>query len=151
LSASIVLLLVLSGGRKEAKRWRNTVLTRGGVNRFMSLQVELEHYRNVLIVRLRGELDHHTADVVRLRMEDAILRGNSEHVILSLKELVFMDSSGLGVILGRYKQIKAKGGKMAVCDVNPSVFRLFELSGLFKILEIHENERKALTSLEVVS
>ena len=38
----------------------------------MSLQVELEHYRNVLIVRLRGELDHHTADVVRIKMEDAI-------------------------------------------------------------------------------
>ena len=38
----------------------------------MSLQVELEHYRNVLIVRLRGELDHHTADVVRFKMEEAI-------------------------------------------------------------------------------
>ncbi|ALS27704.1 anti-sigma F factor antagonist [Paenibacillus cisolokensis] len=117
----------------------------------MSLQVELEHYRNVLIVRLRGELDHHTADIVRHKMEEAILRGNSDHIILSLKELQFMDSSGLGVILGRYKQLKAKGGKMAVCAVNPNVYRLFELSGLFKILTIHENERAALTSLEVVS
>lgn len=117
----------------------------------MSLQVELEHYRNVLIVRLRGELDHHTADAVKFKMEEAILRGNSVHVILSLKDLLFMDSSGLGVILGRYKQLKAKGGKMVVCDVNKSVYRLFELSGLFKILPIHENERLALTSLEVVS
>ncbi|MFC5650881.1 anti-sigma F factor antagonist [Paenibacillus solisilvae] len=117
----------------------------------MSLQVELEHYRNVLIVRLHGELDHHTADVVRIKMEDAILRGSALHVILSLKDLQFMDSSGLGVVLGRYKQLKAKGGKMVVCDVNQSVYRLFELSGLFKILPIHENERIALTSLEVVS
>jgi stage II sporulation protein AA (anti-sigma F factor antagonist) len=117
----------------------------------MSLQVELEHYRNVLIVRLIGELDHHNADGVRKQMEDAILRGSSDHVILSLKELVFMDSSGLGVILGRYKQVKAKGGKMAVCDVSPSVYRLFELSGLFKILAIYDNERSALSSLEVVS
>ncbi|MFB9325294.1 MULTISPECIES: anti-sigma F factor antagonist [Paenibacillus] len=117
----------------------------------MSLQVELEHYRDVLIVRLKGELDHHTADIVRFKMEEAILRGNSAHVILSLKDLLFMDSSGLGVILGRYKQLKARDGKMVVCDVNPGVYRLFELSGLFKILPIHENERSALTSLEVVS
>ncbi|MNG13226.1 Anti-sigma F factor antagonist [compost metagenome] len=117
----------------------------------MSLQVELEHQRNVLIVRLRGELDHHTADVVRFRMEDAIMKGTVDHVVLSMRDLNFMDSSGLGVILGRYKQLKAKGGKMAVCDVNKNVYRLLELSGLFKILAVHDNERSALTSLEVVS
>ncbi len=62
-----------------------------------------------------------------------------------------MDSSGLGVILGRYKLLKSRGGKMVVCDVNASVYRLLELSGLFKILTIHDNERMALSSLEVVS
>jgi len=117
----------------------------------MSLQVELEQHRNVLIVRLRGELDHHTADVVRFKMEDAILRGRCEHVVLSLKDLQFMDSSGLGVILGRYKLIKSRGGKMVVCDVHSNVKRLFELSGLFKILSFYESERSALASLEVVS
>jgi stage II sporulation protein AA (anti-sigma F factor antagonist) len=117
----------------------------------MSLGIELEHHRKALIVRLRGELDHHTAEMVKIKMEDAILRGNSDHVILSLKDLVFMDSSGLGVILGRYKLITGKGGKMAVCNVNPSVYRLFEMSGLFKILSIYDDERLALSGLEVVS
>lgn len=115
----------------------------------MGLRVELEHYRNVLIVRLHGELDHHTADKVRFQMEDAIMRGDSSDVILSLKGLEFMDSSGLGVILGRYKLLKNKGGKMVVCDVSPALHRLFELSGLFKIMPIYDNERMALTSLEV--
>lgn len=117
----------------------------------MNLQVELEHHRRVLIVRLRGELDHHTAEVVRSKMDEAIQRGRSEHLILSLEHMTFMDSSGLGVILGRYKQIKAHGGKMVVCHVNPSVHRLFELSGLFKILPIYETERNAISELEVVS
>lgn len=117
----------------------------------MSLQIELEHYRNMLIVRLHGELDHHTANVVRYKMEEALMRDQVHHVILSLKDLGFMDSSGLGVILGRYKQVKAKGGKMVVCDINPGVRRLFELSGLFKIIAAHDNERSAITSLEVVS
>lgn len=117
----------------------------------MSLHIELEHNRRTLIVRLSGELDHHSAEVVRTRMEEAILKGDTRHVVLSLKDLSFMDSSGLGVILGRYKQVTGKGGKMVVCEVNPAVYRLFELSGLFKILAIQENERLALSSLEVVS
>lgn len=60
-----------------------------------------------------------------------------------------MDSSGIGVILGRYKLIKQKGGKMVVCDVNPPVYRLLEMSGLFKIMPIFENEGLALSDLEV--
>lgn len=115
------------------------------------MQIELEHHRRTLIVRLKGELDHHTAETVKVKMEEAILRGDVNHVVLSMKELSFMDSSGLGVILGRYKLITARGGKMVVCDVNPAVYRLFEMSGLFKILTIQDNERMALSSLEVVS
>jgi stage II sporulation protein AA (anti-sigma F factor antagonist) len=115
----------------------------------LSLQIEFEQGRRALIVRLKGELDHHTADAVKARMEEAISKEDTRHVILSLKDLTFMDSSGLGVILGRYKQITSKGGKMVVCDVTSSVYRLFELSGLFKIVAIQENERSAVSSLEV--
>lgn len=117
----------------------------------MNLQVEMEHHRNILIVRLSGELDHHTADHVRMKMDETIQHGLTDHLVLSLKNLQFMDSSGLGVILGRYKLIKAKGGKMAVCDVNPTVYRLLDMSGLFKIMPIYDNEGHALSGLEVVS
>ena len=55
------------------------------------------------------------------------------------------------MILGRYKLIKSKGGKMAVCDATPPVYRLLEMSGLFKIMPIYESESDALSSLEVVS
>jgi stage II sporulation protein AA (anti-sigma F factor antagonist) len=117
----------------------------------MSLQVELQQHRDVLIVRLRGELDHHTADIVRFKMEDAFLRGRCRHVVLNLQDLSFMDSSGLGVVLGRYKLVKSQGGQLAVCAAQPAVKRLFELSGLFKILPFHDSERSALAGLEVVS
>jgi len=117
----------------------------------VNMHVDMEHHRGVLIVRLSGELDHHTADLVRMQMDEAIQRRQCEHLILSLKDLQFMDSSGLGVILGRYKLIKNKGGKMVVGDVNPPVYRLLEMSGLFKIMPIYENEGTALSGLEVVS
>ncbi|GAF08977.1 anti-sigma F factor antagonist [Paenibacillus pini JCM 16418] len=111
----------------------------------------MEQHRKTLIIRLSGELDHHTADMVRMRLDEAIQRGQVEHLILSLKGLQFMDSSGLGVILGRYKLIKSKGGKMVVCEVNPTVYRLLDMSGLFKIMQIYDNEGHALSGLEVVS
>lgn len=117
----------------------------------MSLHFEMELVRKALIVRLKGELDHHSAETVKAKLEEAIERGGFHDLVMSLKDLSFMDSSGLGVLIGRYKQITARGGKMVVCDVHPSIYRLFELSGLFKILAVHDDERAALTSLEGVS
>jgi stage II sporulation protein AA (anti-sigma F factor antagonist) len=115
----------------------------------LRFQIELEQHRKALIVRLKGELDHHTAEMLKARMEDAIGRDGTLNVVLSLKELSFMDSSGLGVILGRYRQIAAKGGKMVVCDVAPHLVRLFEMSGLFKIIAMAPSEQAALAGLEV--
>jgi stage II sporulation protein AA (anti-sigma F factor antagonist) len=60
-----------------------------------------------------------------------------------------MDSSGLGVILGRYKQITARGGDMIVCSINPVIYRLFELSGMFKIIKVKDSEEEALHILGV--
>jgi stage II sporulation protein AA (anti-sigma F factor antagonist) len=117
----------------------------------MHIRVELEQHRQALIVRFIGELDHHAADQVKSEIEDAVNRGNVTDIILSLKELSFMDSSGIGVILGRYKMISGRGGRMVVCDVSPAVYRLFELSGLFRIITIEQNEREALLSLGVKS
>lgn len=115
----------------------------------MDLKVEMEKHRGTLVVRLIGELDHHTADQVRISLDEEIARGGCRHIVLSLESLQFMDSSGIGVILGRYKLIKQKGGRMAVCGVNPPVYRLLEMSGLFKIMSVYENESIALSELEV--
>ncbi len=66
-----------------------------------------------------------------------------------MERLSFMDSSGLGVILGRYKRVKANEGEMVVCAISPTVNRLFEMSGLFKIIRLEENEQFALATLGV--
>lgn len=115
----------------------------------MNLHMDMIRHRNTIVARLVGELDHHTADKVRMMLEEEIGRGDSRHLVLSLESLQFMDSSGIGVILGRYKQIKLKGGRMVICGVNPQVYRLLEMSGLFKIMAVYENEATALSELEV--
>ncbi|WP_059103576.1 anti-sigma F factor antagonist [Shouchella shacheensis] len=113
----------------------------------MSLIIDLEQKNDVLLVRLEGELDHHAAKKLRADIEERL--DETKHIVLNLAELTFMDSSGLGVILGRYKQVRAQGGEMVVCAISPAVKRLFEMSGLFKIIRLEENETFALQKLGV--
>ncbi|WP_422121593.1 STAS domain-containing protein, partial [Pediococcus pentosaceus] len=65
--------------------------------------MDLEQKGSVLLVRLQGELDHHTAEELRGQVEQVLADGQVKHIVLNLELLSFMDSSGLGVILGRYK------------------------------------------------
>lgn len=117
----------------------------------MGLQANFTIKKNVLIVRLVGELDHHEAEKLREEWRSMMYENEIKHVVLNLESLSFMDSSGLGVILGRYKETLQLGGEMVVCSVTSPVQRLFEMSGLFKIVRLEEDELFALTSLGVAS
>ncbi|WP_026694759.1 anti-sigma F factor antagonist [Peribacillus kribbensis] len=115
----------------------------------MSLEIEQEIRDNILCIRLSGELDHHSAEDLKNRASTAIVKHNIRHIILNLEELSFMDSSGLGVVMGRYKQIKQNHGEMIVCAISPPVKRLFEMSGLLKIVKLELSEENALQKLGV--
>lgn len=117
----------------------------------MSLTVDMTTNQHVLCIRLAGELDHHTAEDLRNKASQIIETQGIKHIILNLGELAFMDSSGLGVILGRYRQIQSYGGEMVVCAISPAVQRLFEMSGLFKILRLEPSEEAAMHGLGVIT
>lgn len=106
---------------------------------------------DVLIVRLSGELDHHTSEMLRTEWKEMLANHSVKHVIMNLEGLTFMDSSGLGVILGRYKEVLELGGEMIVCSVSPAINRIFDMAGIFKIIRLAENETYALEALGVAS
>jgi anti-sigma F factor antagonist len=117
----------------------------------VSLEIEMELKPNrILVVRLQGELDHHTSDEIRGKISGVIDEQQIRYLVLNVENLTFMDSSGLGVILGRYKQLKEIGGELIVCAPPPPVKRLFELSGLFKIVRFEPSETAALERLGVL-
>jgi stage II sporulation protein AA (anti-sigma F factor antagonist) len=113
----------------------------------VSLNIDMEVKKDVLCIRLSGELDHHSTDELRKQAIHAIESYHIRHIILNLEDLSFMDSSGLGVILGRYKQVKQLQGEMVVCAISPPVQRLFDMSGLFKIIRLEPTEEYALQRL----
>src|SRR5699024_3932573 len=117
----------------------------------MSLTTFFTFIENVLIIGLTVVLDHHEATILREAWQNKLREGTVEHVILNLEEVSFMDSSGIGVLLGRYKEILELGGELVVCSVSPAIKRILEMSGMFKIVRLESNEEFALLSLGVAS
>lgn len=94
--------------------------------------------------RLTGELDHFSADSVREMLDGLLEDRRVRYLVLDLREMTFMDSSGVGVIIGRYKRLAARGGGVKVFGANRQVDRLFKLAGLYRIVEKCEQAGEAV-------
>lgn len=99
---------------------------------------------NTLIIGLNGELDHHSAEEVRNKIDDRIDRDKINKLILDFSGVTFMDSSGIGVVIGRYKKLNMRDGVVCIAEINNNVKRVFELSGLFKIIKAYNTVEEAL-------
>lgn len=109
------------------------------------MPVHLTHQlmTNYLIIRVSGELDLHAAPEFRHKVEDELARTSSKHLLLDFTALTFIDSSGLGAILGRYKTIRQLPGKMSIFGAGGTVRRILELAGINKLIPLCETERQA--------
>lgn len=87
-----------------------------------------------VMVRMAGELDHCCAQSVRRELDALIADPSIRLLVLDFTALQFMDSSGIGVILGRYRQMRERGGKIAVIHMNPHVARIFHMSGMGRVI-----------------
>jgi stage II sporulation protein AA (anti-sigma F factor antagonist) len=100
-----------------------------------------------LIVKLNGELDHHTAEEVREEIDQKIEQNNIKNIIFDFKDMKFMDSSGIGVVIGRYKKVNKLDGQAAVVNMNSHIERIFKMSGLFNIIMRFESKEQAIENL----
>lgn len=87
-----------------------------------------------LYVGLSGELDEHSAVLIRKRFDDLIDDSSVDKVIVELSALRFMDSTGIGVLLGRYKKLRAQGVPLYLANPTASVDKILLLSGLYGIM-----------------
>lgn len=91
--------------------------------------------RSALTVRLTGELDHSAATRARAELDALIVETGARRLVFDLSELDFMDSSGIGLIIGRYKRMARRGGSVAVVGTNARVDKIFEMAGLYQLVE----------------
>jgi stage II sporulation protein AA (anti-sigma F factor antagonist) len=94
----------------------------------------------VLRVAIVGEINHHNAVFVRQEIDEKIQELNSKNLVLDLAEVSFMDSSGLGLIMGRYQRMQELGGTLTVANPSAEHKKLFKLAGLNKLVKIVKND-----------
>lgn len=95
----------------------------------------------ILTVTLKNEIDHHSAVSVRNRIDDALYKEMPRVLVFELSEVKFMDSSGLGLVLGRYAKAKELGTEVAVKNPSPRTEKIFRMAGTDKFIKIiHDKE-----------
>lgn len=95
--------------------------------------IKCEYDNDIYIVKLSGDIDHYSSEKIKRQ----IYLNTSKFVrkmIIDLSNVEFMDSSGIGMILGRYKEIEERKGKIAITGVKGNMERIFNMSGLYKII-----------------
>ncbi|HHU55893.1 MAG TPA: anti-sigma F factor antagonist [Acholeplasmataceae bacterium] len=116
----------------------------------MTLKVEMFIKRHILYTRLMGELDQNSVENLRIRISELIDKYQIRHLVLNFEKLDFMDSSGVGFIIGRYKRIRQDNGEVILCSLNDNIRRIVMLSGLAKICVIKMDEDEVNKYLGVV-
>lgn len=110
--------------------------------------VHYELHQNCLVIYISEDLDHHAVLQLREYSDKLIEAGNVKHLVFDFTDVGFMDSSGIGLIMGRYKKVMFLGGRAAVTNVGEVVNRIFSLSGLYQIIERYDTVQDAIDGLQ---
>lgn len=93
---------------------------------------------NYLMIKMPEEIDHHKSGYISERADRYILQDRVDHIVFDFEDTRFMDSSGIGIIMGRYKKISCFGGKIFAIHADRQIRRILHISGLNRIVEIME-------------
>lgn len=98
------------------------------------MQVKSRVHKNILYVLLCGELDEHSAMHTRIAMDEIFDKPNFDKIVIDLSELSFMDSTGIGVLIGRYKKMKEKNVPIYIANPSLHAEKIFKMTGLYELM-----------------
>ena len=98
----------------------------------------------VLVIHLPKELDHHNCRNLKYETDLLLAENYINRIVFDFSRTEFMDSSGIGILLNRYKQMTANGGKVVLCGVNAQVRRILTIGGISRLIESYENREAAV-------
>ena len=93
---------------------------------------------NALMVQLSGEIDHHVADRLRCDIDSELEFYGAKDLIFDFSHVEFMDSSGIGMVFGRYKKVKARGGTVMIRNAGRLVRQILDMAGVFSLIAYEE-------------
>ena len=101
---------------------------------------ETERQDESLILTLHGEIDHHNAVRIRTEMDALLYEERPKRTVMDLSHIEFMDSSGLGLIMGRYALMQKLGGELILRHPHERIVQIFELAGLHRMVKIEQSK-----------
>lgn len=111
------------------------------------MKIHCEKIDKTLLVKLFGEIDHHYTEEIREKIDREFTKASGENILFDFSEVDFMDSSGIGMIIGRYKNTKEKGGETFAFGLKDNAKRIFEISGLLRLINCFETKDDAINSI----
>ncbi len=111
------------------------------------MQISFFNRGSTLVARLKGELDHHCAEYVRNRIDAEIIKSTTRNLIIDLGGVSFMDSSGIGIVMGRYRNINRLNGRTVVVAASPQIRKLLGMSGMQKFVPVCDRMDDAIKHL----
>ncbi len=99
-----------------------------------------------LKLSFNGEIDHHSCAEMAVIADNAIKKYLPKELIFDFKNVKFMDSAGIGMVIGRYKELIRFGGKAKMVNVSSEIKRIFNMVGIFKIIPIVDDEKIEVNS-----
>ena len=107
------------------------------------LRIGEEPLGEAVILHVEGDLDEHTAPSLRERIDALIEERGVRQLVVDVRDLSFIDSSGLGVLLGRFRRLQQLGGRMALVRPSPRIRAILELAGVPRLIPIFASARQA--------
>ncbi|MBR7091009.1 MAG: anti-sigma factor antagonist [Clostridia bacterium] len=98
------------------------------------MQVNSRLYQETLYMTISGELDEHSANFARMNLDEQMSVTDCKQVVIDLSNLEFMDSTGIGVLLGRYKKMKQRGIPIYVTNPSTHADRIFKMTALYDVM-----------------
>ena len=100
------------------------------------VNIDYQEKDKLLTFRITEEIDHHWSEKIRRQVDDEIERYVPKRVIFDFDQVTFMDSAGIGMLIGRYKVVKMLGGNVEMINVKSNIKKILEMSGIPKIIKI---------------
>jgi len=112
------------------------------------MELNFKKRNKTIIIQVIGEIDHYTSQELRWQTESAMTEMGGKNIIYLFQDVVFMDSSGIGMLIGRYKQIQALGGCIAIAGANEMIQQIIRLSGVKKVIPVFCTLEEAIAYME---
>ena len=95
---------------------------------------------DTLIAGLSGEIDHYVSEKLRKNIDEEIALCGTKNLTFDFSDVDFMDSSGIGMVLGRYKKVHSDGGNVTIRNASRLVKQILDMSGVFSLMKYEDNE-----------